>query len=807
MEKSDSERHLTLNNQDGMGAANTQADGGLGDLVKFALDFARRRYLLILTGIIFALCIAAGYLKVAPPTYKATTKLLVENHGVQFLQQQSIVAQSSVDVAHLENQIQILKSKPIAVAVINKLDLASSPEFDKTAAREIGKWISRISTQASQWWSSQAPRWWPPQLAEWWPSQTPQRWAWLGGSDSGRSDSRKESSSGKESSDDLTAAFESRLDGTRVGLSNVIEITYSASEPELAAKIANAVANAYLSEQWEAKSEASRVELAWLQKRLSELGQQTLDSERAVNKFRVLNNIVTVGGNSIDEQRITELNTRLVAARAQTSEALARMHRYESVLGSDTGQPDSSNADLDAPIADALTSPIINSLRQQYLEYARRSSEWTARFGKKHQAVVNLRRKMQDIRTSIAAELRRLAEASKNDYVVSKQREQAIEAQLVKAVTASRATDATEAKMRELAVNAKSYRTLYENFLQQYMRTVQQQSFPVANARVISTAAPPSSKSKPKSLLIMALAFAGGGAIGVALGLFRDLTDRVFRTTNQVESSLDTKCVSIVPMLEEPRSWNRLASKSGSGRRLIVHGSDRFWAGTQKPLSHFAESIRFIDLAINQALSFTSSKVVGVTSTVPNEGKTTIAAATATLIAQRGKRVIVVDCDLRNPSLSRRLTPEAPSGLVEVITGKCPLHETVWHDSKTNLTFLPLVTDPTHACPGDVLLAEGAEALFEELRRNYDYIIVDLPPLSPVVDVRTTTPWIDGFLLAVEWGRTKIDLVQHALHLAPDVREALIGVVLNKTDMKAIRRYDACQYYQRGYTDALERAA
>jgi exopolysaccharide transport family protein len=791
MEKSDSERHLTINNQDGFGAAATQADGGLGDVVKFALDFARRRYLLILTGIIFALCIAAGYLKVAPPTYKATTKLLVENQTIQFLPQQSIVAQSSVDVAHLENQIEILKSKPIAVAVINKLNLASSAEFDKTTVRELGKWISGLFAQVSQWW--------PAQLTGGSSPQTRSRWAWLAGAGPAVHPA-------KGSSDDLIAAFERRLDGTRVGLSNVIDITYSASEPELAAKIANAIADAYLSEQWEAKSEASRVELAWLQKRLTELGQQTLDSERAVNKFRVLNNIVTVGGSSIDEQRIKELNTRLVAARAQTSEAQARMHRYESVLGSDPGQLSASNADLDAPIADALTNPIINTLRQQYLEYARRSSEWTARFGKKHQAVVNLRIKMHDIRESIAAELRRLAEASKNDYMVSKQREQAIEAQLVKAVTESRATDATEAKLRELTVSAKSYRTLYENFLQQYMRTVQQQSFPVANARVISAAAPPPGKSKPKSLLIMALALAGGGALGVALGLFRDLTDRVFRTTSQVESSLDTKCVSIVPMLEEPHSRNRLAAKNGPGR-LIVRGSDRFWAATQKPLSHFAESIRFIDLAINKALSFTSSKVVGITSTVPNEGKTTIAAATAALIAQRGKRVIIVDCDLRNPSLSRRLTPEAPSGLVEVITGKCPLHETVWHDSKTNLTFLPLVTDPTRACAGDVLLVEGAEALFEELRRNYDYIIVDLPPLSPVVDVRTTTPWIDGFLLTVEWGRTKIDLVQHALHLAPDVREALIGVVLNKTDMKAIRRYDACQYYQRGYTDALARAA
>lgn len=773
MEKIGSERHLTLNHQqDGFGTANAQ-QGGLGDLLKFAFDFIRRRYVLIFLGIVLALGAGFAYLKVAPPTYKATTKMLVENQRIQFAQQQSFISQGSVDVAHLENQIEILKSKPIAVNVIKKLDLASSADFNRPPG---------MSSQISRLWSS------------------------LMGRPSNDSPDLQ-----KEPSDDLVAAFENRLNPMRVGMSNVIEIVYSSSSPQLSADIANAVADAYLSGQLEAKAKASRIEVAWLQKRLAELGQQALNSERDVNRYRVLNNIVTVAGSSIDDQRIGDLNTRLIAARARTSEALARVHRYESVLGSEPGHPSSVNADLDAPVADALSNPIINNLRQQYLEYARRSAEWSTRFGSRHLAVVNLNVKMKDVRTSIAGELRRLAEASKNDYMVSKQREQAIEAQLLKAVSESRVTNSTEAKMRELEVNAKGYRSLYDSFLQQYMRTIQQQSFPVGDARVISVAAPPQSKSKPKSTLIMALALAGGGAIGVALGLLRDLTDRVFRTSTQVESNLDTKCLSIVPLLDTPRRWRRKAARQGkgaaTGQRLIVPGSDQFWAATQRPLSHFAESIRFISLAIDQALSFTPNKVVGVTSSVPNEGKTTIAAATAALIAQRGKRVIVLDCDVRNPSLSRRLTPEARIGLFDVITGKCPLNEAIWHDSKTNLAFLPVVTNPAHVCTGDILSAEGTGAMFEELRSNYDYVIVDLPPLTPIVDVQTTTPWIDGFILAIEWGRTKIDIVQHALHLAPDVREAMIGAVLNKTDMKAIRRYDSCQTHQRGYKDTPLNAA
>jgi exopolysaccharide transport family protein len=768
MEKIGMERHAALTAYDGFAAASAQ-QGGLGDLLKLSLDFVRRRYVLIFLGIALALGLGLGYLKVAPPTYKATTKMLVENQQVQFVQQQSYISQGSVDLAHLENQIEILKSKPVAVNVIRKLNLANSREFDRTISGVLPQ-IYRLV------------------------------WAYVGWPANASPSTAADSD--QDLSDDLVAAFESRLDCVRVGMSNVIEIAYNASNPYLAAKIANAVAAAYLTERLDAKAKASHVEVAWLQKRLSELGEQAIDSERKVNHYRTMNNIVTVAGNSIGEQRISDLNKQLVEARTRMAEAGARMQRYQSITSSDP-----EHLASDAPIGDALTSPIINDLRQKYLEYARRSAEWTARFGPRHLAVVSLRRKMRDIRTSIADELHRLAEASKNDYMVSQQQVKSIEAELAKAVSDSRNMNSTEAKMREMEVNAKSYRGLYDSFLQQYMRTIQQQSFPIAEARVISAAAPPQSKSKPKSALIIAFSLAAGGVLGAGFGFLRDLTDGVFRTSNQVESKLDTKCLSIVPMFEERRTRRRRGSgkddkDASAHKRLIVHGSDRFWAATQKPLSHFAESIRFINLAVDQALSFTSSKVVGVTSTLPNEGKTTIAAATSALTAQRGKRVIVVDCDLRNPSLSRRLTPEARCGLVDVISGRCPLSEAVWHDSKTNLAFLPLVTEPASLCTGDILLSEGTEALFEELRRKYDYVIVDLPPVNPVVDVRTTTPWIDGFLLVVEWGRTKIDMVQHALHLAPDVREALIGAVLNKTDMRAIRRYDARHSYPNTYQEA-----
>jgi capsular exopolysaccharide synthesis family protein len=214
-------------------------------------------------------------------------------------------------------------------------------------------------------------------------------------------------------------------------------------------------------------------------------------------------------------------------------------------------------------------------------------------------------------------------------------------------------------------------------------------------------------------------------------------------------------------------------------------------AAAVMPLSRFAESIRSIKLAIDLTPTKTSNRIIGITSALPNEGKSTITAALAQIIAHAGKRVIMVDCDLRNPSLSTNLAPNASAGIVDVLSGTRSLEETIWRDPKTNLTLLPSAKKTALFHTSEILSSEQTGKLFDKLRGSYDYVIVDLPPLAPIVDVRATTPLIDCFILVVEWGRTRTDVVQHALHTAPNVYEALIGTVLNKTDMRAMKRYDS----------------
>lgn len=137
------------------------------------------------------------------------------------------------------------------------------------------------------------------------------------------------------------------------------------------------------------------------------------------------------------------------------------------------------------------------------------------------------------------------------------------------------------------------------------------------------------------------------------------------------------------------------------------------------------------------------------------------------------------------------LAPLVTSGLIEIVSGAKQLDDVIHHDKSTGLALLPIAKKGPVLHTSELLSAEPTRAMFDQLRARYDYVIVDLPPLAPIVDVRATTPLVDCFVLVVEWGRTKIDVVQHALHTAPNVSEAMLGAVLNKTDMNILKRYDS----------------
>jgi capsular exopolysaccharide synthesis family protein len=215
------------------------------------------------------------------------------------------------------------------------------------------------------------------------------------------------------------------------------------------------------------------------------------------------------------------------------------------------------------------------------------------------------------------------------------------------------------------------------------------------------------------------------------------------------------------------------------------------------PSSPYTEAIRSIKLTVDSAGEEKRSKVIGFTSCVASEGKSTLSASIAALMAQGGARVILLDCDLRHPSLSRALAPEASAGIVDVVAGRLALADAIWRDPATNMAFLPAGTKAGSPCAADVLTSDSAKSIFDTLQIEYDYVIVDLAPLVANVDVRATSGVIDSYILVIEWGATRIDAVQYALRNAPGVHANIVGAVLNKVDMTVMKRYDSysADYY------------
>jgi succinoglycan biosynthesis transport protein ExoP len=703
----------------------------------------KRQFWLFVTLITCAISLGVVYLLLTPPMFTATSTMVIDTRKIQVLQQQAVMGDAVVDAGIVQTEVEILKSPKISLSVIDDLHLNEDPEF----AGGSGGLLTAVHKLI------------------------------FGAQDT------NENASEDQMTRRVLAAFDSRRIVSRVGSTYVMEIGFRSLDPDKSAKIANAIASAYIADQLDAKYQATRRATIWLQERIKELRAQVSDADRAVVDFKRANNIIESGnGRLMNEQQLSEVNTQLISAHAETAAAKARRERIQDVMKQDIP---------DASVADGLRSEIIIRLRNQYLDYAARERVFADRYGAGHLATVNLRTQMLEIRRNINDEMKKIAESAKSDYEIAMTREQSLKKSLAFAVSESQSTSQAQIQLRELESNSQAYRTVYDSFLQRYMESVQQQSFPITEARLIGPATPPPNKSQPNTLLVLAISTTAGVMLSIAAGYLREIFDRVFRTTSQIEEVLQTNCIATLPSVKVAKTPAAVVNEGApTGERIIVTRHALLQYVVDSPLSRFTEGLRSLKVVMDLNGIMKANKVIGVTSTLPDEGKSTIASNFAHLLAHAGRRTILIDADLRNPSLSRRLVPDANVGLVQVIAGKVELADAVWTEPSTGLIFLPAASTSKLVHTDEILGSDAMKHFIDLLRELFDYVIVDFPPLAPVIDTRATTHFIDSYVYVVEWGRTNRDIAAQLLTEAPEIHDRLLGVILNKAKMGAMARYD-----------------
>jgi succinoglycan biosynthesis transport protein ExoP len=337
------------------------------------------------------------------------------------------------------------------------------------------------------------------------------------------------------------------------------------------------------------------------------------------------------------------------------------------------------------------------------------------------------------------------------------------------------ARSVTELRLRELEAAARSANTTYETFLNRYTQSVQiqQQAFPMTEARVLAEAMPPLSKSKPKTALILALAVIAGGTLGLVGAFAREYGDRLVRSPRQLERALRVRVLGAIP-----RTGRRALLSRGAPLPLIDANTPSAWSGKGRPLALAGESLRGIKVALERAAS-DQGRVIGITSPYDGAGKSVLAYNLALLVAQGGGRTVLIDADLRRATLTRSLAARGQPDLCALVAGRTEAAECLV-EHRPMLHVLAGATGPVPTHPADILGSAAMAATVDRLRKTHDYVIVDLPPLLDCVDVRASAPMIGQFIVVTEWGKTRIEDLDRALASSDAVVERLLGVVINK---------------------------
>jgi succinoglycan biosynthesis transport protein ExoP len=714
------------------------------DLVSVA-RIVRRRWMIVLTTVGLVLTGAIAYSLLAAPVFTGVTTVVMDARRVHIFgqdkQDSSVVGEMPVDNSTVDSQLTILRSEVVLQEVIKKLDLMNDPEFAAPSPSLIG-WV--VGGVKSLFISNDGP-----------PATEEQR---IRG---------------------VMEAMRSQLRVQRAGLSHAIELSFTAGTPQKAAEIANAIAEAYLQDKIESTISTSQRASTWLQERLDELRQQAIDAEIGVLEFRSRNNLVDVDGKLIYDRQINEVSSQLSQARSQTMEARAKLDRIEAVLSSD---------ERTGAVGDMLRNEVIGRLRTQYADATRREAEFSTRYAAGHPVLVNLQNELKEIQRSIEAELQRIAETFRSDYAIARSRESFLQNSLRELSQQALASRQVQVKLRDLESAAQSYRALYDNLLQRYNLAVQQQSFPIAGARIITRATPPTVKSWPSTTTVLAAGLVAGLGLGVAGAFLREYLDKTIYTADQLSEATGTRTLGSLPVIGSKLLASHERRAPDLQRRLLSRENVLLTYAADAPFSHFAETIRSVKVSLDTYRTGSDGGIIGVTSTFGDEGKTTVSSNLGHLMAQTGARVLMIDADLRRTAATRDLAPPAKAGLIEVLMQKTRLSDAVWHDPETGLQFLPAVLEKRIHHTNEIISSQAMKEFLDEARKHYKYIILDLPPLAPVVDVQAAVHLIDGIVFVAEAERTTEDEIRRVLGSSDLIDERIVGSILNKVDPVALER-------------------
>lgn len=676
------------------------------------------------------------------PRYTAQTLLMIESRQSMVVDLDAVIEGLPADSETTASEIEVIRSRGLAGKVIDRLGLSRDPEFSSAHRPPslLEEALDSIGIPVAEWMAAL------PMARD---------------KEDLSADTRRE----RDRIRVVDAVLEN-LTVTSKRSTRVITVQFESESPRTAARVANTLAELYIDEQLEAKFEATRRATVWLNDRVAALRQTVQGSEKAVEEYRRASGLLEGKGGTIASQQVSELSTQVVLARAKRAEAEARLAQLAK-LGSSVDGVDS--------VADVLNSRLIQRLREQEASVARKVAEYSILYGERHPKVINVRAEIGALRERIESEVDKIVKGLRNDASVARAREASLERSLDEVMERMADSNTAEVQLRALEREANANGLLLGTLLTRIKETQMQENLEAqrSDVRIISRADLPQLPSFPKMKPILALSLVGSFCLGLLLIFAIEQMDPGFRSGEQVERETGVPVLGLVP------KQSRLS--------LIRRGRSLADYVVKRPTSALVESMRSLHTGIRLSQEGRWSNRILITSAQPMEGKTTIAVCLARVLAMSGIKVLLIDADLRHPSIHRILgLPKSP-GLAELLSGQCQdVRDVMRKDKATGAT---IITAGQATVDATKLLASEQLNKLLMLGMNYDLLIFDSPPVLAVSDARILASRVDRTVFVVRWAKTRREVATMAMKQIAKSGGELAGVLLSVVDVKKHARY------------------
>jgi capsular exopolysaccharide synthesis family protein len=544
----------------------------------------------------------------------------------------------------------------------------------------------------------------------------------------------------------------------------LVRISYDSPVPAFAARVANAVAEGFIAAGLERRFGANSYAKQYLEDQLKTSKSRLEQSERQLVAFARKENLVSTGegGQSLAGQNLAELNSALATAQEQRIRAEARWNQARSASGA-------------ALPADMLGNSIVRTLQQQRADLQGSYQQKLQVFKPDYPQMLQLKGQMDALDKQIHSELANIRASVKAEYDAAASQEQLLRGQLAALRTQSLDVDSRSIDYNIIKREVDTNRQLYDSLLQRYKEVGVAGDMRSNNISIIDRAQVPGSRFKPVLPLNLGIGLLLGALLGIVLAFVLEFLDDTLKTPEDIEQRLKLAVLGIIP---------KLAKQSPE-------------AAAKDLRSAFSESYRSVRTALQFSTNEGVPKVLLVTSAGPGEGKSTTALALARNFAQMGRRVLLIEGDLRNPSLRKLMGIGSEVGLSNLLAGSHTVHEAVLDTAQAGLKVI--LAGPLPPNPAELLSGTKLVSLLTVAVEHYDQVIIDGPPVMGIADAPILANIADGTVLVVHSGKTRINTAQAAIKRLLAARGRLVGCLLTQYDAKvAGHGYNYEGYYAYG---------